>query len=481
MFRRKIIDTLLAWKESGLCRKKAAVVKGLRQIGKTVAVKQFAFENYENVVYVDFKKTVSARFAFEGDIDIDVISLRLTAVLPDAKFVPGKTVIVLDEIQECARARFSIKSFIEDGRYDIIATGSLLGIRGYNRKDRDIPVGFEHTIHMYPMDFEEFLWAKGVQSQIMDYIRDCFHERKPVDEPIHTMMMTRFREYVCVGGMPSVVDAFVEKNDMNAVRAEQRDLLEQYRDDYGKYLDENGNEATDMGMLGRINQVFESIPSQLSKENKKFQYSIISKNARGKTYSSAIQWLSDYGLVNMAYNLLRLQLPLKGNRDDSAFKVYMADTGLFVSMLDRGIYPNILSGDLYTYKGAVFENMISDILNKNGVKLYYYHKDSGLEIDFVSVHEGKVCLIEVKAHTGNTKSTKTVMGDKKNQDVDLCYKLGDYNVGFMNGILTLPMYMAPLVAAELSDERSRSRSRCEAVRFCRRRFSENSPIHSSLL
>ena len=156
----------------------------------------------------------------------------------------------------------------------------------------------------------------------------------------------------------------------------------------------------------------------------------------------------------MAYNLLRLQLPLKGNRDDSAFKVYMADTGLFVSMLDRGIYSNILSGDLYTYKGAVFENVISDILNKNGVKLYYYHKDSGLEIDFVSVHEGKVCLIEVKAHTGNTKSTKTVMGDKKNQDVDLCYKLGDYNVGFMNGILTLPMYMAPLVAAELSDERS---------------------------
>lgn len=364
MFRRKITDTLLTWKESGLCRKKAAVVKGLRQIGKTVAVRQFASENYENVVYVDFKKTISARSAFEGDIDIDAITLRLTAVLPDAKFVPGRTVIILDEIQECARARFSIKSFIEDGRYDVIATGSLLGIRGYNRKDRDIPVGFEHTIHMYPMDFEEFLWANGVGSQILNHVRECYLERKPVDEPIHSIMMSRFREYVCVGGMPSVVDAFVEKNDINIVRMEQRDLVEQYRDDFGKYLDENGNEMTDMEMLGRINQVFDSIPSQLSKENKKFQYSILSKNARGKTHSSAIQWLSDYGLVNISYNLMNLQLPLKGNRDDSVFKVYMADTGLFVSMLDRGIYSNILSGDMHTYKGAVFENVISDILNK---------------------------------------------------------------------------------------------------------------------
>lgn len=452
VFRRKIADALLAWKESGLCRKKAAVVKGLRQVGKTVAVKQFASKHYENVVYVDFKKIVSAKSAFEGDIDIDAISLRLTAVLPDARFVPGKTVIVMDEIQECARARFSIKSFIEDGRYDVIATGSLLGIRGYNRKDRDIPVGFEHTIRMYPMDFEEFLWARGIQPQILDHIRECYQGRKPVDEPIHSTLMSRFREYICVGGMPSVVDTLVNRNDMNAVRTEQRDLLEQYRDDFGKYLDENGNETTDVEMLGRINHVLESIPSQLSKENKKFQYSLISKNARGKTYSSAIQWLSDYGLINLSYNLSRLQLPLNGNRDDSAFKVYMADTGLFVSMLDRGTYSSILSGDLYTYKGAVFENVISDILIENGVRLYYYRKDSGLEIDFVSAHSGRICLIEVKAYTGNTKSAKSVMSDEKNRDVDICYKLGDYNMGFMNRILTLPLYMAPLVAADLSDE-----------------------------
>lgn len=452
MFRRKIAAALVEWKESGMCKKKAAVIKGLRQIGKTVTVKQFAHDNYENVVYIDFKKTVSARAAFDGDIEIDRITLRLTAILPDAKFIPGHTVIIFDEMQECARARFSIKSFIEDGRYDIIATGSLLGIRGYNRKDRDIPVGFEHTLHMFPMDFEEFLWAKGVQTQITDYVRNCFIEKKIVDEPIHSVMMDHFLEYVCVGGMPSIVNTFIEKNDLNAVRVEQRDLLEQYRDDFGKYLDENENEVTDVEMLGRINQVFDSIPSQLSKENKKFQYSIMSKNARNKTHSAAIQWLVDYGLINKSYNLSSLQLPLNGNRDESAFKIYVADTGLFISMLGRETHSKILLGDFQIYKGAVFENVISDILAKNGVKLYYYHRDSGLEVDFISVHSGKVCLIEVKSHTGNTKSAKTVLNDKGRYDVDICYKLGNYNVGLMNGIFTIPVYMAPLVAMELSDE-----------------------------
>lgn len=451
MFRRKILDALADWKESGMCRKKAAVVKGLRQIGKTVAVRRFASENYENVVYVDFKKTASARAAFEGDIDVDRITLMLTAILPDARFVPGKTVIVFDEIQECTRARFSIKSFVEDGRYDVIATGSLLGLRGYNRKGSDVPVGFEHTLRMFPMDFEEFLWAKGIQPQVLDYVRGCFSARKAVDEPVRSAMMSHFREYICVGGMPSVVGTFIEKNDFNAVRAEQRDLLDQYRDDFGKYLDENENEVTDTELLGRINQVFESIPSQLSKENKKFQYSVLSKNARGNAYAAAIQWLVDYGLVNKSYNLLSLELPLNGNKDDSVFKLYMADTGLFVSMLDRDTYMKILSGDLYTYKGAVFENVASDILAKNGVKLYYYRKDSGLEIDFVSVGDGKVCLIEVKSNTGNTKSAKTVLNGGSN-GVDICYKLGDYNVGFMNRILTLPAFMAPFVAAGLSDE-----------------------------
>ena len=267
VFRRKVLEDLRYWKESGMSKRKAAMVKGLRQVGKTVSVTEFARTNYENVAYIDFKRMPMAKQAFDGNLDIDRITMRLTAIFPDIRFIPGKTVIVMDEVQECSAARFSIKPFMEDGRYEIICTGSLLGIKGYNRKKkRDIPVGFEHTIRMYPMDFEEFLWAKNIPEDLLSYLHGCFEKRSKVDEPINTIMSEHFREYICVGGMPSVIRTFLEKNDMNAVRMEQIDLLEQYRDDFGKYLDEEENEVTDMEMLGRINQVFDSIPSQLSKE-----------------------------------------------------------------------------------------------------------------------------------------------------------------------------------------------------------------------
>ena len=453
VFRRKVLEDLRYWKESGMSKRKAAMVKGLRQVGKTVSVTEFARTNYENVAYIDFKRMPMAKQAFDGNLDIDRITMRLTAIFPDIRFIPGKTVIVMDEVQECSAARFSIKPFMEDGRYEIICTGSLLGIKGYNRKKkRDIPVGFEHTIRMYPMDFEEFLWAKNIPEDLLSYLHGCFEKRSKVDEPINTIMSEHFREYICVGGMPSVIRTFLEKNDMNAVRMEQIDLLEQYRDDFGKYLDEEENEVTDMEMLGRINQVFDSIPSQLSKENKKFQYSVISKNARGKSYASAIQWLVDYGLVNKSYNLSLLQMPLNGNKDESSFKVYMADTGLLIAMLDRGTSAMVLNGELQIYKGAIFENVISDILAKNSVKLYYYQKSSGLEIDFISSKNGMIELIEVKSTTGNTKSAKTVLNDPDIENLDICYKYGNYNVGFMNRILTLPSYMAPFLAAELSNE-----------------------------
>ena len=450
MFKRKIYESLIRWKESGLCKKKAAFVKGLRQVGKTFAVTEFANSNYENVVYIDFKRNTSAKAAFAGDIDVDRITLMLTAVIHDAKFVPGKTVIILDEVQACSRARFSIKAFIEDGRYDIIATGSLLGIKGYNRKNSDVPVGFEHTIRMYPMDFEEFLWACGTSDDILSYVRDCYTNRKKVGEPIHSKLLDMFSRYICVGGMPAVVRTFIERNDMNEVRRDQLDLLEQYRDDFGKHLDENEEEVFDADMLERINLVFDSIPSQLSKENKKFQYSKLSKNARGKKYDPAIQWLVDYGLAVRSCNLSLLQLPLSGNKEDSTFKLYMADSGLLVSMLEKGTCAKIMSGDLYIYKGAIFENVISEILRNNSARLYYYHRDSGLEVDFVSYYDSEICLIEVKSTTGNSKSAKTLLQEHPD-DIRICFKFGQHNVGFMNGILTLPVYMAPLVASELSD------------------------------
>ncbi|HBZ52969.1 MAG TPA: ATP/GTP-binding protein [Eubacterium sp.] len=445
MFKRKITDELIRWKNS-TGKKKALVIKGMRQIGKTFIVQAFAKENYENVVYVNFKDNESAKRIFDGDFVVDRITLDLSALISSVHFVPGHTVIIFDEVQECANARASIKAFMLDGRYDIICTGSLLGIKGYNRKkNRGVPTGFEHIVYMKPMDFEEFLWAKGVDKAVLEEVRSCFYEYRPVSETIHTTMLRNFREYMCVGGMPYVVDRFLSTNDMNVVREEQRDILEEFKDDFGKHLDENENEETDLVLLGRINRVFDSIPAQLAKENKKFTYATLEKKARSENYLSAIQWLADAGIVNLCYNLSNISLPLEGNKIDNIFKMYMQDSGLFVAMLEEGSAARILSGDLGMYKGAIYENIIADAFSKKGRALYYYHKDSGLEIDFVTSIDMEPTLIEVKATSGNTKSANTILKNKSQYGVSRCIKFSGNNVGIEGDKITIPYYMVYMI------------------------------------
>ena len=228
-----------AWKNSS-GRKKALVVKGLRQIGKTYSVREFAKANYENIVYVNFKENESAKKIFDADLNVNRIIIDLSALIPGIHFVEGKTVIIFDEIQECANARSSIKPFCEDGRFDIIATGSLLGIKGYNKKkSKGVPTGFERIVYMKPMDFEEFLWAKGINDDVLAELRRCYEEKVPVSESLHNSMLRYFKEYICVGGLPYVVDRFLSTNDMNVVYSEQKDIIEEYKDDFGKHLDEN--------------------------------------------------------------------------------------------------------------------------------------------------------------------------------------------------------------------------------------------------
>ncbi|MCR5517145.1 MAG: ATP-binding protein [Lachnospiraceae bacterium] len=445
MFNRKITDELIRWKNS-TGKKKALVIKGMRQIGKTFIVQAFAKENYENVVYVNFKDNESAKRIFDGDFVVDRITLDLSALISSVHFVPGHTVIIFDEVQECANARASIKAFMLDGRYDIICTGSLLGIKGYNRKkNRGVPTGFEHIVYMKPMDFEEFLWAKGVDEAVLEEVRSCFYEYRPVSETIHLTMLRYFREYMCVGGMPYVVDRFLSTNDMNVVREEQRDILEEFKDDFGKHLDENENEETDLVLLGRINRVFDSIPAQLAKENKKFTYATLDKKARSENYLSAIQWLADAGIVNLCYNLSNISLPLEGNKIDNIFKMYMQDSGLFVAMLEEGSAARILSGDLGMYKGAIYENIIADAFSKKSRALYYYHKDSGLEIDFVTSIDMEPTLIEVKATSGNTKSANTILKNKSQYGVSRCIKLSGNNVGIEGDKITIPYYMVYMI------------------------------------
>lgn len=446
VFRRKIMDQLVDWKKSGLCRRKALVIKGLRQIGKTFIVREFARSHYAHEAYINFKNNESAKRVFDGDLKVDRLIMDLSALMPGVRFVPGKTLIIFDEVQECANARAALKPIIEDGRFDVVCTGSLLGIKGYNRKQgKGIPTGFERILYMKPMDFEEFCWAKGLNDEIFTHIRQCYDSLVPVSQATHRALLRYFREYLCVGGLPAVVDVFVHTSDMGQVRQEQLDIIEEYKDDFGKHLDENEREKTDLALLARINRVFDSIPAQLAKENKKFQYSKVEKKGRSDTYQAAIQWLVDSGMISLCHNLSIPQSPLEGNKEDNAFKIYFQDSGLFVAMLEEGSVNDILSGDMGIYKGAIYENVVADAFSKKGWPLYYFRKDSGLEIDFVSRVAGKVALIEVKATTGNTKSADTVLKNRSKYGVDRCYKLGEYNVGASGNKITLPYYMAFLL------------------------------------
>lgn len=436
MLKRKIEQALINWKNTP--NHSPLIIKGCRQCGKTFSVRDFAKKNYKYEVYLNFFKNPSYISIFDGSLEIDNLIMMMSALLgPSAVFKQGETVIILDEIQDCPEARTALKFFREDGRFDVIGTGSLLGVKGYGKQPKSIPVGSETVIEMHPLDFEEFLWANGITPQIIDKLKEYFNEEKPVPEALHEKMRQLILQYTVVGGMPEVVDTFVKTKQMNSVLALQRDIVRSYEDDMVKYADDKDKSL--------IKECFQSIPKQLSKENKKFQYSIVKKGGTASKFQGSIQWIEDAGIIARCYNLDLPELPLDGNAIDDVFKVYMQDSGLLISMLEDGTQFDILQGNLYGYKGAIFENLMADIFTKMGRKLYYYHKDSGLEIDFVIRYKGGATLIEVKATTGNTKSTKTILSNPEKYHVAGAIKLGDYNVGRNEKMLTIPIYMGFLL------------------------------------
>lgn len=278
MFKRKIENDLIEWKKS-LKIKKAFILKGMRQIGKTTAIKEFKSKNFNNIIYINFKVDLDLKDVFINDLRPENIIRILNLLRPEFNFIPNKTVIIFDEIQECSGARASIKPFMEDGKFDIIASGSLLGIKGYNQKYKGgVSVGYEHTVYMRSMDFEEYLRTKGINQDITNMLHDSFTNKKPLNSIVHKKMLDYFKEYICVGGMPAVVDTFIKTNSFIQARKEQRDILNAFRDDFAKHLNENEQEVVDKTLLARINKVFDSIPSQLAKENKKFVYSNLEKS-----------------------------------------------------------------------------------------------------------------------------------------------------------------------------------------------------------
>lgn len=436
MLKRKIEQRLQEWKRSP--NRKPLLIKGCRQCGKTYSVLDFAKKNYKHVVYLNFFENPDYCSVFEGSLEIDNITMLLSALLgSEAVFEPGNTILVLDEIQECPDARTSLKFFHLDGRYDVIGTGSLLGVRGYGKEPKSIPVGYETTIDMNPLDFEEFLWANGISEVVIDSLRKSIRGVTPVPEALHKKMRQLLLQYTVVGGMPDVVQTFVDTKRLDEVLNMQRDIVRSYEDDMIKYANQKDK--------SRILECFQSIPKQLSKENKKFQYSVVKKGSTASKYAGSLQWIEDAGIISRCYNLTATELPLDGNAQDDVFKVYMRDCGLFISMLEDGTQFDVLQGNLARYKGAIFENLIADMFTKMGRKLYYFHKNSGLEVDFVIRYKGECTLVEVKASSGNTKSTKTILAHPEKYHVNSAIKLGDYNVGRSGEILTLPLYMAFLL------------------------------------
>ena len=428
MLKRKIEQELIAWKKSH--EKKCLLVKGARQIGKTYSIDKFARENYKYYTYINFIENPGYKEIFDGDVDVDTLIKQISLRVRDAELEPEETVIFLDEIQDCPRARAALKFLAIDGRFDVIASGSMLGI--HYKDVPSYPVGYVDYLEMFSMDFEEFLWANHITEQSVRDIREYFEKREPVPEAMHQRMLELFREYIVVGGMPRVVQEFVNTHNFAKVYKLQCDIIRDYTDDIAKYAD--GAEKA------KARACFLSIPKHLVKDYKKFRYSLVEPKATNRKYGGSLMWLYDAGIINFCYNLSEPALPLEGNARSDIFKVYMRDTGLLVAMLDEGSAEDIMDGNLGIYKGAIYENIIADIFAKNGKKLYYYEKDSSLEIDFFIRYKKKAVAIEVKsAEKATSKSMTSII---QNYGVEHGIKLSTKNVSGNDVVESFPLYMA---------------------------------------
>jgi len=404
MLRRKIIDRLIEWKNGP--DKKSLLIRGARQVGKTFAVNEFAKNNYGTYVYLNFEEDPELTTIFSGSRSVDTIMRNMSAYFPHTKFVPGDTLIFLDEIQNCPNARVAFKFFTIDGRYDIIGSGSLLGVR--YKEVSSYPVGYEDLMDLNSLDFEEFLWAMDLKPDIIQYVRECLKERKEIDQSILSRLNEYFRWYTIIGGMPKAVSVFKEANHFGKVLTVQKQIVNGYLDDITKY-------ATDVDK-NKVRASFKSIPSQLSKKNKKFVYADIEgrKDSRYDTYGSSLSWLYDAGIIDFCYNLNEPVIPLLANRKQNIFKIYLKDTGLMVSMMENGLGISLLNDDLFVNEGAIAENIVAEMLRKNDYELNYFERKGTLEIDFVINKDGKAIALEVKSgNNRRAKSLDVVMKDYK--------------------------------------------------------------------
>ena len=429
MLRRKAYDKLMEWK--GTKKKKALCIIGARQIGKTTLIREFGRQNYENFVEINFVTDDGACEIFAGSLDADTIITNLTAYVRRS-MEPGKTLVLFDEVQKCPDVRTAIKFLVEDGRFDYIESGSMLGVK--HKEVKSYPVGFEEIYRMYPMDFEEYLWANGVQVSTIAYLKKCFDDKTPVSQSVHNTMKKLFYSYVVVGGMPEVVQTYVDTHDIGRVITNQRDILEQYRLDIAQYAE--GNDKI------KIRAIFDSIPTQLNEKNRRFYVNYLDKNARLTRYDNSFKWLDDAGVALPCYNVKDPKPPLALNEKHSLFKLFMNDTGLLCAACMDNIQFEILNGRLEINMGSILEDAIALQLKANGFILRYYDSKRHGEVDFVIQNGMRIDLAEVKSG-GDYKKHKAldnVLG-VEGWSFGGVYVLCADNIETENGITYLPWYL----------------------------------------
>ena len=435
MLKRKLTNQLENWVSTK--NKKCLIVQGARQTGKTFAIERFAEEKYEELVEINFKQTPSDADIFAGDLTVENMVLALRFRFPDKKVAPGKTLIFLDEIQECEEAITSLKFWALDNQYDVIASGSLLGI-DYKRAS-SYPVGYVDYIKMYGLDFEEFLWAIGLSESVIGSLHSYVETLKPIPDSVHKQLMEYYRLYIATGGMPEAVQKYVDTKDFREVDVVQRNLLQGYQYDIAHYATAEEKVKAEKCYLTLAKQL-------LDKENHKFQYKEIEHGARAQKYYSSIEWLLRTDMVH----LCKLVTDVKYDLDDYArndfFRVYTTDLSLLVSMKDFSLKQHIVENTLTgNTKGGIYECAVADALHKKGYNLYFYKNDTTKkELDFIIQVDGKVVPIEVKG--GKTKANSLSATIKKDKNIAYAYKFMDGNIGVSDdGIITMPLYMATFI------------------------------------
>lgn len=442
MLERKIDTYLAKWKNA--LSRKPLIVKGARQIGKTESIRAFGKANYQSVIEINFVLQKKFRTIFNNGYEVDTIIKNISLLEPSWQFIPGKTLIFFDELQKCPDCATSLKSFCQDRRYDVICSGSLMGI--YYEEIESNAVGFKEDYEMYSMDFEEFLWAKGYSREQVEDLYKHMIDVQPFSQLEMDTMMDIFCDYMTIGGMPEVVKKYIDQGNFEGTLSLQRQLLKDYEEDITKYASQTDK--------AKILAVYNHISTFLAKENKKYQITKIAKGARNREYIGSVEWLRQAGVVHVCYCLNNVELPLKGNYKPDNYKLYYHDTGLLIASLDEEAQEDLRANKNFgTYKGAIYENVVGEMLLKSGYEqLYFYkHENPALEMDFFVRDADSLVPVEVKAKDGATASLNNLIKWESYRDVKFGIKLGYKNVGWNGQFYTFPYFLAFLIKRFLKE------------------------------